>query len=248
MTPWAKESEDAGVVARAVTTAASTHTSWELAMTTRAPALGDSHMRSPLPYICVAIGILGVTATDAIAQRRLQWEDFAKTQVVCDGARCTRQEVRMVWTCRMECLPNANGVGCTLQRYCGNYPQSVCVASTPACRTVRTPLPDGDLIDVTIDENAVDPSVVEFVIETPANIAWYKGITVPDGTGAKWVIWTRDRRHRDTITLWAHQVINGQSLRFAKAGFLGFWKDVYDLGGLDRLPPGSRVTFRWVRD
>ena len=48
--------------------------------------------------------------------------------------------------------------------------------------------------------------------------------------------------------LWAHQVHSGQQLIFFKAkAFEQLW-DVCRLGDLDGLSPGSRVTFRWVKD
>jgi hypothetical protein len=50
------------------------------------------------------------------------------------------------------------------------------------------------------------------------------------------------------VSLWANQVNNGQSLTFSKAKFLGIHCDVYTLGGLDRLTPGSRITFAWAVD
>jgi hypothetical protein len=52
----------------------------------------------------------------------------------------------------------------------------------------------------------------------------------------------------DSVDLAAHQVGNGQELEFKKAKFLGVHTGVYRLGGLGRLPPGSRVTFAWAQD
>jgi hypothetical protein len=70
-------------------------------------------------------------------------------------------------------------------------------------------LHDGDIIQTSIDLNAVASNVVEFVLAVPAHITWWKRINVPDGEGASWDIWTQDQKKSDTVSLWAHQVNNG---------------------------------------
>ena len=109
-------------------------------------------------------------------------------------------------------------------------------------------LPDGDIIQATIEYNAVDSSIVEFVLESAPQITWWKGIRVPDGEGNDWMIETQDSRKVDSVSLWADQVHNGQALIFHKAKFSGSHRIVYHIGDLDRLPPGSRATFRWLVD
>ncbi len=109
-------------------------------------------------------------------------------------------------------------------------------------------LPDYDLINVTIEVNAVAANVVEFRLETTPHIDWWKAIRVPDGLGSSWELWTKDDKHSDSVALWAHQVRNGQVLEFKKAKLFGVHTGVYDLGGLERLEGGTRVTFRWVQD
>jgi hypothetical protein len=107
---------------------------------------------------------------------------------------------------------------------------------------------DGDVINVTIQENAVDPATVEFVLEAADNVRWWKGINVPDGEGSSWEIWTQDDTKSGRVSLWAHQVHHGQKLEFRKAKALGVHTGMYRLGDLGRLNPGARVTFRWVQD
>ena len=63
-------------------------------------------------------------------------------------------------------------------------------------------------------------------------------------TGAPWF---GGRKTVDSVALWAHQVHNGQLLPFSKAKGLGIAWSVYQLGGLERLAPHSRVTFTWGR-
>jgi hypothetical protein len=120
-----------------------------------------------------------------------------------------------------------------------------------------TQLPDNDIIVATIEENALqqDPSAeaaVEFVIAS--DLWWWKELNVPDGeTGSSWNIHTGaatfgGRRFTDSVALWAHQVHNGQLLTFSKAKTFALLSNTYRLGGLDRLPPLSRVTFRWTQD
>ena len=109
-------------------------------------------------------------------------------------------------------------------------------------------LPDGDLINVSIEPNAASVDAVEFVLETPTRVNWWKGILVPDGEGSNWEIWTENNRQQDRVALYAHQVRNSQQLEFRKAKFVGVHTGMYLLGGLERLDPGTRVTFRWVQD
>jgi hypothetical protein len=110
------------------------------------------------------------------------------------------------------------------------------------------PLEDGDVIYARIDDGVVDPAAVEFVLETVTPVDWWKAIRVPDGLGNSWLIETDGNKRSDRVTLWAEQVHNGQQLIFHKAKQWGAKRIVYRLGDLDRLPPGSRVTFRWLKD
>jgi hypothetical protein len=115
-----------------------------------------------------------------------------------------------------------------------------------------TALPDGDLIAVTITRGEVDPSTVQFLLELGAAVDWWKRINVPDGQGSSWDIWAQgpfgQRIGDDGVSLWSGQVNNGQVLTFGKAKFAGEHCDIYRLGDLGRIAPGSRVHFEWMRD
>jgi hypothetical protein len=117
---------------------------------------------------------------------------------------------------------------------------------------------DNDIINAAFTPNASSPgpngeSVVDFVLSS--DLWWGKWLNVPDGegTGASWTIstgapWFGPRKTTDSVALWAHQVRNGQTLTFSKAKGFGFAWPVYQLSGLDRLEPNSRVTFTWAQD
>ncbi|MFD4420856.1 tyrosinase family protein [Agromyces sp. NPDC058484] len=109
-------------------------------------------------------------------------------------------------------------------------------------------LPDGDLIEVTIAEGATSYETVDFVLESGPNVGSWKGLRVPDGEGSSWLISTDGADRRASVGLWAHQVRNGQRLIFYKAKGLGAKSTVYRLADLERLAPGTRVTFRWLAD
>ena len=92
------------------------------------------------------------------------------------------------------------------------------------------------------------PDAVEFVLQSAPWITWWKQVIVPNGFGGRFVLETKNERHEDRNGLWAHEVLNGQSLDFWAGGAFGLGRHVAALGNLHRLPPGSRITFRWVQD
>jgi hypothetical protein len=122
----------------------------------------------------------------------------------------------------------------------------------------RERLYDNDVITATITPDAMNPgpngeTAVDFVLTSM--LWWGKWLNVPDGegAGANWTIstgapWFGGRKTVDSVALWSHQVRNGQLLTFSKAKGLGLAWPVYQLAGLDRLQPNSRVTFTWVED
>jgi len=108
--------------------------------------------------------------------------------------------------------------------------------------------PDGDRIDYAVEHGAVGQDVVEFVLTLGPGVSWKKILNMPDGEGSNWDIVAEGAGAASSNGLWAHQVQNGQSLTFKKAKFLGSMCEVYKLGDLGGLAPGSRVTFCWAKD
>lgn len=196
------------------------------------------------------------------ASYNITWDDFDAQKNICETV-CTKTETTYESYCydTKVCVrtrtddPSACIQWDTIHE-CGSTPVQHCVQTGQQCRLGPKELPDSDLIQVTIEENApgVSPAEVEFKLTTPPDIYWYKAICVSDGSGAAWYIENYEtpdkkvKKHEDHVTLWATQVKNGQPLIFAKAGFLGIHKNSYSLRGLERLKPGSRVTFNWYRD
>lgn len=107
---------------------------------------------------------------------------------------------------------------------------------------------DGDRIDFTVERGVVGSDVVEFVLALGPGITWKKVLNMPDGGGSSWDIVAEGAGGAASNSLWAGQVNNGQVLTFRKAKFLGFLADVYTLGNLQGLTPGSRATFHWMTD
>lgn len=107
-----------------------------------------------------------------------------------------------------------------------------------------------DLLHYQVQLNAVAPNAVEFRLEGHDRCLWGKTLVMPDGEGSSWDI------HMDPSQgvfdaqngLWAHQVHNGQRLKLWKAGFLGFYYKVIEIGDLGALQPGTRVVFTWIKD
>jgi len=197
------------------------------------------------------------------ASHTISWADFDAKKNICQPV-CTKTDTTYETICTdaQVCVrtrtddPHACIQWQTVHE-CSVEPVETCVQTAQQCHEAPKDLPDSDLIQVTIEENApgVDPSQVEFRLTTPPNISWYKAICVSDGSGAAWYIENYGKgpgaprpKHEDHVTLWGPQVKNGQALIFAKAGFLGIHKNSYALKGLDKLKPGSRVTFFWYRD
>ncbi|WP_125728027.1 hypothetical protein [Kibdelosporangium aridum] len=107
-----------------------------------------------------------------------------------------------------------------------------------------------DTIGYQIEHGAVSADVVEFVLVIgPNSSGWDKAVFMPDGEGSEWEIKaTGGRGGQAANALWAHQVRNGQQLRFHKPKDLGIWRQVLSLGGLQYLVGGDRCTFTWLRD
>ena len=71
---------------------------------------------------------------------------------------------------------------------------------------------------------------------------------MPDGEGSEWEIKATGGHGGEARNgLWAHQVHNGQQLRFNKPKELGIWYTVATVGWLYDLRGGDRCTFTWLR-
>lgn len=106
---------------------------------------------------------------------------------------------------------------------------------------------DGDFIFVTIAQNAVNPSVIEFVLQADPAITWWKQITViDDNTGSSWDIQVNGVPGASNSV----QLSSGAvSFKFGKAKWFGrSCRMVYALNSDGRLRGGSRVTFTWQKD
>jgi hypothetical protein len=106
-----------------------------------------------------------------------------------------------------------------------------------------------DLIRFQIAHGAVSQDSVEFVL-TVANTSsgWAKAIIMPDGEGNEWEIRAEGRGSSAQNGLWAGQVKNGQLLTFRKPKAWGIWYTVVQIGFLEDLVGGDRVTFIWESD
>lgn len=127
--------------------------------------------------------------------------------------------------------------------------------------TARVELPDGDIIDVTIEHGATASDGVEFRLESGSGVSSWKQVSIIGG-GETWRVWNEGgsswcdwpspvTNNCNTNSQWAFIVTSpGTRFMFSKAkGLFSTHQDVYNLYNLtDRLTGGDRVTFRWVQD
>lgn len=198
-----------------------------------------------------ATALLAFGGASAIAAPvEIRWADFSATQQECHF-ECTQRETVQ----HTECWWNGYDVDCD------TWSETVCVAGHNVCSQVRKPLPDGDLINVSIQHGATDPAGIEFKLVTAPGM-WWKQIMASGGPD-KWTVWTEnDGPHCnwpqvstpncDTNSEWAGVLLGeaGQ-ITFSKAKWN--WgiihADMYILRDLSsQLRGGDRVTFTWVRD
>lgn len=109
-----------------------------------------------------------------------------------------------------------------------------------------------DLIRYDITPNAVANDIVDFrLVAFPSTShMWRKVLVLRDGQGGQWDI-SVDPSQGTTAqsnALWADQVKNGQVLSLWKAKEFGIMTWVLDIGTLDGLPAGSRLTLEWIKD
>jgi hypothetical protein len=109
------------------------------------------------------------------------------------------------------------------------------------------PLSAPDRMEYTIAPNAVGADAVEFVLEAGPGITWRKVLNLKDGRGGSWDIVTQDQQTSDRNGLYVDQLPDG-TLELWKARAFNVMTHVATLGDLDQLPPGTRVTFRWMAD
>lgn len=106
-----------------------------------------------------------------------------------------------------------------------------------------------DQIEVRVEENAMAADTVEFVLNAGPGIDWRKEIVIVEGVSAgtgRWTIVVINNQNTDRNGLYAYQ-LPGARLEFRKAKFLGVMTEVSRIG-IDKVKPGSRITFTWVRD
>lgn len=122
------------------------------------------------------------------------------------------------------------------------------------------PLPSGDLIEVSVEEDVMDPGTVAIVVANTRKTSWWKGIEFRelgvDGTVTSdfkistdpedQEVW--DRRSYNALQLRTSQLRRGV-LEFQKAAFLGHRTGFYVLTDLDqKIKDRARVTFTWLQD
>jgi hypothetical protein len=108
-----------------------------------------------------------------------------------------------------------------------------------------------DLIEYTIEPDAVSRDVVEFVLTLGPDVTWEKHLVLwgPARPTLKLVAEGGNRSSSNVLP--ARQLHDRQRLTLDKAKG-GFWfgdmASVYTLSNLNELSPGSRVTFQWLKD
>ena len=133
---------------------------------------------------------------------------------------------------------------------------------TPICFTHRVNLPDGDLIDFSIEPGAAAPNAVEFRLVAGPFVTWWKEIIIASTlTTDIWRVWTKDgmsfcnwpspeTSSCNRIGEWSGIALSPYAfIIFSKAKEFGEHRPVYVLGDLAaRLRQGDRVTFTWIKD
>jgi len=106
-----------------------------------------------------------------------------------------------------------------------------------------------DQIQIRVEPGAVAADSVEFVLDASPGIDWAKEIVLVEGPAAgmgRWTISVANNQNSDRNGLFTYQLPGGR-LEFRKAKFLGGMTEVMRVA-IDAVPPGSRITFTWVRD
>lgn len=106
---------------------------------------------------------------------------------------------------------------------------------------------DCDMINAKVENNVNSSAIVEFVLDTGANIGWYKGLQIVDNTNQQYLVASTGASSH-TSTFLPTPFVSGGFIRFEKARILGVHTGVYDLIDLTMLRGGDRVTFSWIQD
>jgi hypothetical protein len=214
-------------------------------------------MNNWLVSTALGLGLLG--SPQALAATTITWADLSKETVTQQSGCVSDYYLHSCGFC--EATPfhyrdAANASGCNFNDYRDDLDDKCWTcdrASFPVSK--RVPLPDGDLIDVTIEHG------VEFRLESASNVTWWKQVAIVGG-GEYWSVWNENGNAWcnypyastagcNTNSQWVHIVTApGTRFVFSKSkGIFGVHTEMYNLYNLaERLSGGDRVTFRWVKD
>jgi hypothetical protein len=109
-------------------------------------------------------------------------------------------------------------------------------------------LSDCDIVQVKLENNKVNQSQIEVVIEASGYVLWWKGVGVHAANGKYYEVGTPGMTRRDSMLLSAYDVMTAKFIQLGKAKFLGTHTGVYEIEDLSSLHGGQRVTFTWVQD
>lgn len=190
----------------------------------------------------------------AEAQTPITWADFTRTAVVCECPIVPQ-------TCE-QWYVDTDG-NWSIEYYDCSYED----CSRRQCREVRVPLPDGDLINVTVTHGAFSDDTIGYELTVSNGLTFWKEIAIDNSINDHWRVWSyvpwltpESNRRRfcnwpdaetpncSVITDWSW-ALDGATITFTKGKFLGVATEVYVLGNLqERLRPGDKITFEWIVD
>ena len=223
------------------------------------------HSRRRYAFVALFTCAIGGTRAASAEVKEISWADLSKT-VIRRETVCTVPKI----TIPVGCLKGHYDPELNMWLYeWGECPAQVCpIPEERREWTERVPLPNGHLIDVSIENNAAPFDTVEFRFDA----RYMARITVgSDVTSDRWRVWKNQTGQLfcnwpqaatpncDAISEWSSVALSG-------GGFLGFadvlvvppanhagqiiylYRDVYVLRHLEeQLKPGDRVTFKWVK-
>lgn len=105
-----------------------------------------------------------------------------------------------------------------------------------------------DELEVTVEDNAVPPGEVEFVLNAGPGIDRTKQIVLVEGPAAgtgRWTIEVKNNTDTDRNGLYLYQLPGGR-LEFRKQ--IGGGIEEVSRVAIDLIPGGRRVTFNWIKD